>query len=109
MLQKPPIDMCIRDFREQLKAVMALHYREIERYLQEGIERALARIGEAIIEEAATLVIQNIHEGVKHDLLYGEGGQAIKGVVHRRLSPLAAILLKTSRGDGHDAAPGTSV
>jgi hypothetical protein len=55
MLQMPPIEMRIRDFGERLHAMMVLHSAQVEQYVQVGVERALARIGEEIIEEVATL------------------------------------------------------
>jgi hypothetical protein len=85
--------------------MIALHHREIERYLQEGIERALARIGEDIIEEAAKLATQKIHEDVKHHLLYGEGGKAIRAAVHHVLAPLTAML-RAAGGEGSPDAEG---
>jgi hypothetical protein len=102
MLQMPPIEMRIRDFGERLHAMMTPHYAQVEQYVHQGVERALARIGEEIIEVAATLATQNIHEDVKHDLLYAEGGQGIRAAVQHALAPLTAKLWAAAGEGGPD-------
>jgi hypothetical protein len=71
--------------------MMVLHHAQVEQYVQVGAERALARIGEEVIEEAATLVTQKVHEDVKHYLRYSEEGKAIRAAVQHALAPLTAM------------------
>jgi hypothetical protein len=102
MDQVPTIELRVRDFGERLHAMMILHHAQVEPYVQVGVERALANLDEQIINEAITLATQKIHADVKYDLLYGEGGKAIRAAVHHVLAPLTAILQAAAGEDGPD-------
>lgn len=84
--------MRVRDFGQQVNGLLTLHEPEIQEYLTQGVERAVAGIGQKVIDNACTLAIQKIHAEVKHYLLYGEGGKAIRAAVQQTLAPLTALL-----------------
>lgn len=90
------------DFGSQLIVLLVQGQEEIQQYLEAGVERALATLGETVIEEAARLATQKIHEDVKHYLLYGAGGQAIRAAVHHALAPLTLILQAAAGEGGRD-------
>jgi ABC-type histidine transport system ATPase subunit len=107
MQHMPALEMRLKDFGEQLIGHLALHQAEIQQYVQAGVERALAQLGEQIIDEASRLAAQRVHEEMKHYLTYGTGGQAIRAAVERGLAPLVAMLhgSPTEEGtDGRDVA-----
>ena len=109
MPQMPTVELRIRDFGEQVNAILTLHRTEIQGYAQAGVERALAHLGEAIIDEAARLATQKVEEDVKHYLLYGAGEQAIRAAVSHALEPLTALLQGLSREEMTDDGPVTPV
>jgi hypothetical protein len=69
MQHMPALEMRLKDFGEQLIGHLALHQAEIQQYVQAGVERALAQLGEQIIDEAARLAAQRVHEEMKHYLV----------------------------------------
>lgn len=95
MQQIPIIELRVRDLGAELHGMIAMHHHEIEMYLKAGVEKALASIGEQIIEEAAAIATQEVHATVKNYLTYGAGGQAIRAAIEHALEPLTAMLLGT--------------
>ena len=92
MQQIPTLELRVRDFGEQVRSIITLHQQEIQQYLEQGVERAVAGIGNKLIDEAITLATQKIHEEVKHYLLYGAGGKDIRVAVHHALAPRTSML-----------------
>jgi ABC-type histidine transport system ATPase subunit len=109
MLHMPTLKIRLKDLGEQLHGMLRLHCEEIEPYIQAGVERALSRIGEDIIDEAARLAAQTVQEEVKAYLTYGARGQAIRAAVARGLAPVVAMLLGQPPEEARDTGPGTSV
>jgi hypothetical protein len=88
--------------RGATKRLAPAAHQETQQYLEQGVERAVAGIGHKVIDEACTYATQKVHEDVKHDLRYGEGGKAIRAAVHHALEPLTAILVASSGGGSLD-------
>jgi hypothetical protein len=95
MTQIPVVELMIRSMGEEIRSAVMLRHADIERLVEQGVERAIANIGEAIIEEAAKIAAQKVHEEVKHYLTWGVGGEAIRAAVHYALAPLTAMLQTT--------------
>ena len=60
----PAIELRIRDFGEQLNGLLTLPQLEIQQYVEAGIERALNRLGEDIINEVVRLAAQKVYRAL---------------------------------------------
>jgi hypothetical protein len=53
MTEIPRVELSIRSIGESIHSAIMLHHADIESLVEQGVERAIATIGELIIEEAA--------------------------------------------------------
>lgn len=92
MQQMPRIELRIQEFGEQLHAMIAVHHREIEQYLQQGVEQTVSSIGPALIEQAAKEAADAITQELHTYFSYGPGAKAIRAAMQRALAPLTEAL-----------------
>lgn len=99
----PSLELRVRDFGEQVHHRLVLHEQEIAQFVEQGVEKAMRGLEAKIIDDACTIAIQKIHDDVKHYLLYGEGGKAIRAAVAHAMTPLTALLLAAAGEEETDA------
>jgi len=94
MKEMPIIELRVREFGEQLHAMVMVHHEEIEQFIKAGVDKAIENIGQQIIQEALDAATIQIRTEVKNYLTYGPGGQAIREAMTHALEPLVEMLRK---------------
>jgi hypothetical protein len=92
MTQMPMIEVRVKHFGEEIHAAVALHNEEIEQYIRDGVDQAMATIGRTIIEQAAAEATKSIHAEITNYFTWGDGGKAMRAAVQQALEPIAALL-----------------
>jgi hypothetical protein len=90
--QIPTIEIRVKQFGEQLAGMIALRHEEIEQYVDEGVKRAMAGLGEQLITDVAQLATAQVVAEIKQYFTWGPGREAIREAVAQALEPVAARL-----------------